>query len=97
MLRRILQMVSLWCDNVHRVAFCKLKRVVYLGRARPILVYVFYGGYAPFITQSVADGRGFCLFQQGFLVWKKKSVTPSDRSEHIKRSLCGIDTASHKC
>ena len=61
MLRRILQMVSFWCDNVHRVAFCKLKRVVYLGRARPILVYVFYGGYALFITQCAAGGRGFCL------------------------------------
>lgn len=58
MLRRILQMVSSWSNEVNRIAFVWLKRAVFLGRRRPILV-CFHGGGAPFLAQCVAGGRGF--------------------------------------
>ena len=60
MLRRILQMVSVWFNKVSRIAFVGLNRAVFLGRHRPILVY-FHGGDARFTKQRVVGGRGFCV------------------------------------
>lgn len=95
MLRRILQMVSFWCDKVNSEAFVWLKRLVYGGKYRPILV-CFLDRDAPFITLYVAGGRGFLFLATGCVWIGKRPAILSYPGRNIERTLCGVASASHE-
>ena len=93
MLRRILQMVSLWCHKVNRIAFVSLNDSFFLEDTG--LSLSVFTAWTHLLQHSVLRVGGVFVFsQREFPEWKE-SATLSDSSEHIERSLCGVETASH--